>query len=197
LHCQGFFYIFRDMKCIYTITNPSGKIYIGKTTDLQRRLRRHKYDSKYKLSKLYNSIRKYGWDAHKVDILLQADCSTNLLDKLEIMYIKQYNTQHTGLNTALGGCGGSNFTGKKHTDQSLAKIRQASIDRWMNNDERRNAICKAVSKPVAQLSRQGDLIHTWPSATQAAVFLGIKKASICNNLKGRSSSAGGYVWTYI
>ena len=46
---------------IYKITSPSGKIYIGQSTNIETRWKRHKYYFKHSTNrKIKNSFNKYG-----------------------------------------------------------------------------------------------------------------------------------------
>ena len=55
---------------------------------------------------------------------------------------------------------------------------------------------KKCSIPILQFSKDGTLIKEWPSACEAERQLGISQSSICQCLKGRHKSAGGFVWRY-
>lgn len=58
-------------------------------------------------------------------------------------------------------------------------------------------LSEAASKPVAQYDKRGNLIKVYPSAKVAAETLGFKShSSICNCLKGKSKTSGGYCWKY-
>ena len=52
------------------------------------------------------------------------------------------------------------------------------------------------SIPILQLTKDGTFVKEWPSAYEAERQLGIAQSSICNCLKGRYKSAGGFVWRY-
>lgn len=54
---------------IYKITSPSNKIYIGQSIDIEKRFRQYKRLSCKSQVRLYNSIKKYGWDNHKTEII--------------------------------------------------------------------------------------------------------------------------------
>lgn len=54
---------------IYKITNPNGKIYIGQSTNIDKRFYRYKRLECKGQIKLYNSLKKYGWDAHIIEII--------------------------------------------------------------------------------------------------------------------------------
>ena len=60
---------FMDNHYIYKLTSPNGKIYIGQTNNLDGRLAEHKSNSKWRKTKLYNSIRKYGWDNFTKEVI--------------------------------------------------------------------------------------------------------------------------------
>lgn len=90
--------------CIYKITSPSGKSYIGKT---QRFYTRMWYYKKLKCKKqvhLYNSLTFYGLEKHIVEILEE---NIDILEiyKTEIYYISKFDSFKNGLNKTLGGEG--------------------------------------------------------------------------------------------
>ena len=55
---------------------------------------------------------------------------------------------------------------------------------------------KKCSIPVLQFSKSGEFMKEWPSAKEAERQLKISQSHICSCLKGRSKSAGGFVWKY-
>lgn len=91
---------------IYKITNPKKKVYIGQSTDIADRIRRYKKLHCTRQLKLYYSLKKYGVEKHKFEILHQ--CNLNQLDELEIYYIKLFQcfNNEYGLNLESGGNGG-------------------------------------------------------------------------------------------
>jgi group I intron endonuclease len=54
---------------IYKITSPSGKIYIGQSTNIENRFNSYRILDCKKQIKLYNSLKKYGWDNHIKEIV--------------------------------------------------------------------------------------------------------------------------------
>lgn len=60
---------------IYKITSPSGKVYIGQSTDIENRWRYYSRLQCKKQIKLYNSLLKYGWEQHNKEILELCDIS--------------------------------------------------------------------------------------------------------------------------
>lgn len=83
--------------CVYKITSPAGNTYIGSTINLKRRLNEHKKHSGCR--HLHNSIQKYGWDMHIVEIIEYCN-DINELRSLESKY-KQLFIDENGWEKAL------------------------------------------------------------------------------------------------
>jgi len=88
---------------IYKITNPKGKIYIGQSINISKRITYYKNGHCVGQAKLFSSLKKYGWSRHRLDIIHQ--CSPDQLNELEEYYICLYNCFNTkhGLNLQSGG----------------------------------------------------------------------------------------------
>lgn len=122
---------------IYKITSPSGKIYIGQSKDVLSRQNGYKYVRCKKQYKLYRSLLKYGWEAHKFEVIHY--CSVDKLNELEIDYIMMYNCFNTshGLNLKDGGQSPltqesrdkirKSLTGRKQSKELIEKCRLAHI----------------------------------------------------------------------
>lgn len=54
---------------IYKITSPSDKIYIGQSIDLEKRKRTYLFNDCKGQIKLYNSLKKYGFEKHLFEVL--------------------------------------------------------------------------------------------------------------------------------
>lgn len=193
------------MKHIYKITNPTGKIYIGKTKNLKYRTKKYKYADCQAQPKLYNSLKKYGWDAHVFETVYQGDCSDACLNRLETLYVRMYDSKNTGLNCTEGGEGTSGYThsqefkdfrrdvmkgntirrGSKHTQETKDLIRSKSKT---ERPERRKEICA--------WNLDGTLFGTYPSATEAAAILGVYQSAIANCLRGKSKTCSNLLFTY-
>lgn len=93
---------------IYKIENLiNGKVYIGQSINVEKRLHEHFYKSNCKKdvsykSALHSAIRKYGASNFSTEILCSCDYSE--LDDLEKFYIKKYNSiSPNGYNILSGG----------------------------------------------------------------------------------------------
>ena len=109
---------------IYKIENPTGKLYIGKAVSFASRMWAYKNLKCEQQKALYASLVKYGFDAHKIEIIFEGP--VDILAEKEIAYIKKYNSfsrvNPNGLNLTLGGEG---LLGVKQSQETIEKRRQA------------------------------------------------------------------------
>ena len=112
---------------IYKIVNKTNdKVYIGCTTmTLEDRYKAHLYRcfNKNYDCKLYNSMRKYGKENFKIDML--EECDIDFIYEIEKKYIEQYNSYKNGLNSTLGGEG---CLGYIHSEEKRKKISKNLLD---------------------------------------------------------------------
>lgn len=166
---------------IYKITSPSGRIYIGQTFYLDRRKRTYSYKQCKSQHRLYNSIEKYGWDAHIFEVIEY--CERDLLTLRERHWQEIYDvTGPGGLNCFLtktdekprvlsqetkDKIGRSSKgriqspeareknrisnTGKKHTPESIEKMR---------------LVKKGIKRTPEQIKKQADSLRGRPQTEQ-------------------------------
>lgn len=212
------------MGVIYKITSPSNRVYIGKTYDLRKRINCHKNASKKNGTSiiLHNSISKYGWEAHTLEVIEEVEES--LLNEREIFWIKELNTYNQnnpkGLNMTAGGDGqrsswmhdtarrkkqserfsgsGGTFYGKKHTKEV-----KEFISKFMSKRNKEMGICIPkwgaekgrlnVIKEVIGYDSNGLFIGEFVSYTEAAKHIGVKHASrVHESVSGRRSQCNGF-----
>lgn len=90
---------------IYKITSPTGKVYIGQTRNLNRRMRDY---SKLKCTsqvRLFNSLKSHGFEKHRFECLYFGFITDEELEKMEAEFIAQYDSTSTerGLNVLASG----------------------------------------------------------------------------------------------
>lgn len=88
---------------IYLITSQSGSIYVGQSVFIQQRHNYYKNLLCKDQPRLYNSIKKYGFDNHKFEII--HTCHKKYLNYWEAYYVKKLESFDTikGLNMTSGG----------------------------------------------------------------------------------------------
>jgi group I intron endonuclease len=102
---------------IYKITSPSGKGYVGQTTqDIRKRMNGHK--ERPKCFAIANAIKKYGWDAMTVEVLLSG-VPLEDLDSREDDMIEEHDTMApNGYN--LKRVGSQPYRARNHENCSAA-----------------------------------------------------------------------------
>jgi group I intron endonuclease len=118
---------------IYKITSPSGKIYIGQTTNYSKRHNAYKNHKCKGQPKLFTSIEKYGFVNHTIEIV--KECEVKDLNYYERYYQEYYESVLNGLNlryTATTDKSGfmSEETKKKMSDSGKGKI---ITEEWRKN----------------------------------------------------------------
>lgn len=103
----------RHVSCVYCLTMPNGKSYVGKTRDLSDRLKLYERiyngDISKENSKVNDAIKEYGLESVDVSILGEVKCSDMVdlelcLSIMEIRYIRELGTIFPkGYNVSLGG----------------------------------------------------------------------------------------------
>lgn len=123
---------------IYKITSPKGRIYIGQSIDLKKRCRNYKNLTCVNQTKIYNSIKKHGWESHIFEII--EECSEEELNCRERYWQDLYDVLNGGLNLVLQECGSLRaeiseetrlkmsifHTGKIISESTRGKLREAN-----------------------------------------------------------------------
>lgn len=96
--------------CIYKLTSPSGKVYIGQSWHFKHRMRNYKHCVNKAQRKLHNAVNKYGFESFDKEILDFAYTQEDL-DFAEIYWISYFDSIKNGYNIRNGGARGG-FTEK-------------------------------------------------------------------------------------
>lgn len=158
--------------CIYSLTSrTTGKIYIGRTIDIDRRMKDHeKKANSGSRTKFYEAIREYGLNDFDLSIIEDGvpECE---LDEKEIYYINIYNTVNDGYNTTIGGKG---TVGYVFTEEDKIKISRASTGR---------EVSKEVRDRISE-SQKGKIIPEETKMKQSEFWKGKRKGPE-NNFYGK------------
>jgi group I intron endonuclease len=136
---------------IYKITNPNNKVYIGQSVNIKERLKKYKKIQCNTQIKIFNSLNKYGVENHTFEVI--EECSIELLNERERYWQDYYNVLENGLNCILTKTNNksgylskeiknkiskSNL-GKKHTENTILKIKEIQNNRnieWIENNKK-------------------------------------------------------------
>lgn len=163
---------------IYKITSPSGRVYIGQTVDFVKRKSHYKKLKRNHQIRLYNSIKKYGWESHTLELI--EECDVFLLNDRERYWQEYYNVtdSNKGLNCKL----------TKTTDKSGFHSKE------MKKNQRKASKNK---KSVYQYSLEGNFIKEYVSIAEAAEWNNLHTASLYNSItKNKTNTIGGFQWFY-
>jgi len=116
---------------IYKITSPNGKVYIGQSINIERRFRHYKILRCKDQVKIYNSLLKYGVDAHIFEVLEL--CDTEQLNNRERHYQDLYDSVANGLNLLY--VKSEHFNGG-HSDESKKKISDSLKGRTFTDEHK-------------------------------------------------------------
>lgn len=203
--------------CVYVHISPSGKYYVGITS--QKPEARWRNGNGYKHNKYFtNAIQKYGWDNFQHEIIAGniTEKEAKNFEKILIEKLQSRNSQY-GYNITVGGDGvvgishygeDNPFYGKHHSEEAKIEMSKKRIGKYTGKDnsfygkhhseETKQLISESNGLSVCQFDTEMNLLHEYQSANAASKETGIFHSMIlgcCNNQVGYKT-AGGYVWIF-
>jgi group I intron endonuclease len=151
------------MGYIYRIQNiVSGKSYIGETKkdDVETRWKGHiqAISRGEGCPALRDAIKKYGLDKFKFTVLII--CFDEDRFTYEREYIKKYNSVvPNGYNITSGGEGGG-FVGRKHTAETIEKIKKSAREFHENNPEHRNIMSTKIKHAMSNVNMREVIMNS-------------------------------------
>lgn len=119
------------LQYIYKIQNKiNGSCYIGKTKNLDKRLKQHKNNVGKKRHKFYDAILHYGWENFSIEII---DSSEKQINELEIFYINKFNSINEGYNYTNGGTGGDTFSFRDEKSKNMTREKISEKSKILGN----------------------------------------------------------------
>lgn len=163
---------------IYKYTSPSGKVYIGQTTN--QRLRRKRwfnmsspYTSSDWRSKIDRARIKYGPNSFTYTVLFQNKYISKRaakieLNTLEIYYIGLYDSYRMGYNSTIGGDSASGPT--KHSEETKLKMRLSQLGKRMSESTKAK-LSKALTgiKRTDEFKRKAKIAHQGQKRTKESI----------------------------
>jgi len=156
------------MTGIYKIINSKGAIYIGQAVNIERRETDYARAGCKSQRKIYNSIKKYGWNDHTFEVLMY--CERHELNKYERLLGLQYDVlSRKNLNLNLPA------------DEELPKLVSKETRLKISNS------CKGLKRRLgATLSEKTKLQIS--NSLKGNIISIETKSKISNSLKGHSVS---------
>ena len=207
---------------IYKITNPNNEIYIGQSSNINKRWQTYKRLKDVTTQpKLYESLKKYGWENHKFEILEITDDK----NEKEKYYISFYDSYVKGLNSSSknkgpsshsletrkkiglknrilkpnsGGKGKSKPHSKEHK-QNISKSligRKQSEQHKLNRSNSTKGHRNTPGKIVIQYDLNMNIINEYKSANEAGRHINKSGNQIADCASGRQKTAFGFIWKY-
>jgi group I intron endonuclease len=174
------------MGFIYKITNIiSKKYYIGETKKSNPYLRWNEH--KRKIEKgigcpaLQDAVKKYGIKNFKFEILII--CFDEDRYRFEMEYIKKYNSiSPYGYNLTNGGEGGG-FFGKKHSPETIERIRQTLKQTYIDNPELKQKISERQTTLMSSVEACNKIKNGLNNSEKLKLAKENKKIGNCDNRK--------------
>ncbi len=159
---------------IYMITSPTGRIYIGSTSNIENRWKKYRYLSCKGQIKLYNSLRKYGYINHIFEIIWSGSIENMRNYESIIGHWFDVLSEEKGLNLTL-----------PKGDAIYECFSEETKNRISNGNSK---------KPVLQYDLEGNLVKEWRNCSVASKELNINCAGINNAVRGVTKRAGLFQW---
>lgn len=159
---------------VYMHVSPSGKRYIGITSQKPERRWRKNGEGYMRNTYFWNAIQRYGWDNFTHEVLFE-NLTKDEAEQKEIELIAFYKSDDNkfGYNIEHGG-------------NSIGKIA----------DETKEKLRILYSMPVCQYSKYGDFIKEYNSMTEAEEITNLSASSISKCCRNEAKLCGNYIWRF-
>lgn len=168
------------MGIIYCFTNNiNHKKYIGQTINPAQRYSAHKSNYANKNHKEYNSLlhqafRKYGFENFTYEILVKDIDDIDLLNQLEIYYIKQLNTQiPNGYNIEPGGKNCAKPKTLEHRKKEIwgqAKLTEAEVIELRKAYLKKESPTKIYNEKYKNKIHYNSFLNIWTGRRYALIM---------------------------
>lgn len=141
---------------VYRHTSPSGKVYIGITSNLKNRWRLNgrnycTYNSIFK-----NAIEKYGWENIQHEVILDGVLKSEAV-YTEKYLIRWYKTHNMSYNITDGGEG---VCGRKSSQETIEKIRNARKGKPLSEEHKMKiSVAHSLEKNIAACAKGLEKAH--------------------------------------
>lgn len=171
---------------IYKITNPKRRVYIGQSVNIEKRWNKYKNLNCPEQPKLYRSLKKYGPDKHKFEILTQ--CLLEELNEMERYYQDLYSANsEAGLNCTLTAASDRPVIVSKETREKMSRNTAAN-----RVGKKHSTATRKKLFDLAQTKRNNPVFSKKmsQSAWMAKIILNLETGIYYNNLFEASNAIG-------
>lgn len=180
---------------LYMVTSPSGKVYIGQTRDLGKRVLAHKYSAKRPSTIFSKALSKYGPESFEWSIL--GCTSSEIIDDMEryFIFLWSSNMRDFGYNQDSGGSGADRPEGwRERLSSAWTPEKRATL-----SAQRRGSANPAYGRPTGRERKIRCLEDgkVFDSITRAARFYGLGVGNVQSVCRGRLKTSGGRHFEYV
>lgn len=168
------------MGIIYCYTNRiNGKKYVGQTINPEQRYNAHKSNYQNPNNTEYNSLihkafRKYGFDNFTYEILVKDIDDINVLNELEIYYIKKFNCQTpNGYNVEAGGKNSAKPKTLEHRKKEIwgqAKLTEEEVIELREAYRDKKSPTEIYKKKYANKMHYNSFLNIWSGKRYALIM---------------------------
>ena len=90
-----------------------------------------------------------------------------------------------------------NHVNEDKTDNRACNLEWSTRRENNNHGTRNTRAAKALSKPVGQYTRDGELVKIWPSTMEVHRQTGFSQGPICKAANGNFKQVYGFIWKYV
>lgn len=154
---------------VYKITSPTNRIYIGSTNNIARRKSYYKTLKCKNQNKIYNSIKKYGWESHVFEVIWQGKADERLLQEYYYGVLFNVLNSKKGLNLKLPKINDNiKYVSKLISNKCRLRLKQQIIKKG------EPLRCRMISS----YDLYGNYIETFKTIKDAAIKYNITQAMI-------------------
>lgn len=162
---------------IYKITSPSGKIYIGQAINILKRWKQYGKLNCKNQPKLYNSLKKYGFDVHVFEII--EECPIERLDELETWWKFYYGFKCVEDGLCCNYWDNQPLRGRKRSKETCLKMSN-SMKGKNNGKKFSEEVKKKISESKKGFKHSKETLHKMSISR-----LGVKDSEETKNLKSK------------
>lgn len=198
---------------IYKITNPEGRIYVGRTLSVKRRLNSHFRPTQQLNPFLIKSIKQYGKSAHPFEVIDSFEGDERYANGKEMFWIRTYMSninkwpEQLGMNQTDRG---RSIKGYKFSEESVEKraIKNRGLKkpahvveitrlRYLGktfNQQHKESISKGLMKPILMYDMDMNFIKEFLSVDDTFSFFGKKK---CGHISAVCKGKRDHIYKHI